>query len=301
MRFDFLIGFMVEASLILVAAKLARDAFFRIRGDNINQLVVQKKSIGAATTQAGYLIGVLLGFLGAIVVRGEDPSFWAIAGSVAVAGVVAIVLQLVADFISDALIFRRVRFRRRPMKQGAPPAAPAGVPGGTSAVEDVNVALAVGKAAVSIATGLVLRGALSDPEAGFLARIAWFAAAQAVMVLAILLYCRLTPYDDLAEIRRDNLAAGFPIAGILLAVGFVIEAAVASRPEATAAHAALAAAKFAGVSLVLVYVFRLLTVLVLLPKVNLAKAIEDEKHVAAGLQEGVSFVLASLIVTFFLT
>jgi uncharacterized membrane protein YjfL (UPF0719 family) len=300
MRFDFLIGFMVEASLILVVAKLARDAFFRIRGDNINQLVVQKKSVGAATTQAGYLIGVLLGFLGAIVVRGEDPSFWAIAGSVAVAGVVAIVLQLIADFLSDALIFRRVRFRRR-AGQGVLEAAAAGVPGGTSAVEDVNVALAVGKAAVSIATGLVLRGALSDPEAGFLARIAWFVAAQAVMVLAILLYCRLTPYDDLAEIRRNNLAAGYPIAGILLAVGFVIEAAVASRPEATAAHAALAAAKFAGVSLVLVYVFRLLTVFVLLPKVNLAKAIEDEKHVAAGLQEGVSFVLASLIVTFFLT
>ena len=35
-------------------------------------------------------------------------------------------------------------------------------------------------------------------------------------------------------------------------------------------------------------------------RVKLAAAIVQEKNVAAGVQEGVSFVLASLIVTFFL-
>jgi hypothetical protein len=84
-----------------------------------------------------------------------------------------------------------------------------------------------------------------------------------------------------------------------------MEAAVAGRAsaaaDASAAAAAIAAAKFFGISLVLVYVFRLITDFILLPRVKLAKAIVDEKHVAAGLQEGTSFVLASLIVTFFLT
>ena len=182
-----------------------------------------------------------------------------------------------ADLLSDKLIFRGVEPAR-----GASPRAPR-----------ANVALAVGKAAVSIATGLVLRGALSDPDASFLGRIGWFAAAQGVMVLAVLLYCRLTPYDDLGEIRRNNLAAGFPIAGILLAVGFVMEAAVSGRASESTQQAALQAAKFLGVSLVLVYAFRLITDFVMLPKLKLQQAIVEQKNVGAGIQEGISFVLAS--------
>jgi uncharacterized membrane protein YjfL (UPF0719 family) len=281
MRLDFLIGLIVEALLILIAAKLARDAFLKLRGYHVNQMVVEKRSLGAATSQSGYLIGVLLGFLGAVSGGGPDPSFVGVAISVATAGLVAIVLQLAADFVSDQLIFRGMR----PDK---------------NTVEDVNVTLALGKAAVSIATGLVLRGALSDPDATLVARVIWFAGAQAVMVLAVLLYCRLTPYDDLAEIRRNNLAAGFPIAGILIAVGLIMEAAVVGKHADSIAAATLGAGKFLGISLVLVYVLRLITSFILLPKVNLSKAIVDDKNVGAGLQEGIAFVLASLVVTYFL-
>ncbi|HEY0708446.1 MAG TPA: DUF350 domain-containing protein [Polyangia bacterium] len=283
MRLDFLIGFMVEALAILILAKFARDAFLRrSSGENVNQMVVQKRSIGAATSQAGYLIGVLLGFLGAVAVAGPKATFWGTAGSVALAGVTAIILQLLADLIADALIFRGVR----------PP---------KGETEDDNLTLAVGKAAVSIATGMILRGALSDPEASFVMRLAWFGAGQLVMVIAVLFYCWLTPYDDLREIRRNNLAAGFPIAGLLLAVGLVMEAAVGGRPSSSAADAALAAGKFFLISVNLVYVFRLITGYILLPKVKRAQAIVGDQSLAAGLQEGISFLLPALIVTFFMT
>jgi uncharacterized membrane protein YjfL (UPF0719 family) len=282
MRLDFLLGLMAEALLILLAAKLVRDRLCAARGYRVNALIVEAGSAGAAITQAGYLVGVLLGFLGAVSGRRPDAGFAGTALAVALAGLVAIVLQLVADLLSDRLIFR-------------------GVEDGKGEAAEGNVALAVGKAAVSIATGLVLRGALSDPDASFLGRVGWFAAAQAVMVLAVLLYCRLTPYDDLGEIRRHNLAAGFPIAGILLAVGFVMEAAVSGRASESTAQAALQGAKFLGVSLVLVYAFRLITDFVMLPKLQLQRAIAEQKNVGAGIQEGISFVLASLLVTFFLT
>jgi uncharacterized membrane protein YjfL (UPF0719 family) len=281
MRLDFLLGFMAEALVILIAAKLVRDRICGLRGYQVNEMIVQKGSVAAATTQAGYLVGVLLGFLGTISGKGADAAFLGVAGEIAVAGLTAIVLLTLADLLGDRLIFR-------------------GAPGPGGALEGANLALALGKAAVSVATGLVLRGAMSDPEASLLARIAWFAAAQAVMVVAVLIYCRLTPYDDLGEIGRNNLAAGFPIAGILLAVGFVMEAAVAGRSADSTQGAALQVAKFLGFSLVLVYAFRLITDFVMLPRVKLSRAIVEEKNVAAGLQEGVSFLLASLIVTFFL-
>jgi len=282
MRIDLLLGLMVEALALVFAAKFARDLLLKRRGYFVNELVVGQRSLGAATSQAGYLVGILLGFLGAISFVGRATGFLAMVGHVALFGLLAIVLQLLADRISGRLIFRGL-------------AAPKG------AVEDANLSHAVGKAAVSIATGLVLRGSMSDPAAGVLACVAWFAVGQALMAAAVLLYCRLTPYDDLAEIKRNNLAASFPIVGILLALGLVIEAAVATKGDGTMIQTALHVGKFLGVSLVLVYLFRVVASYVLLPKVKLANAIIDQRSVAAGLQEGVSFLLVSLIVTFFLS
>jgi uncharacterized membrane protein YjfL (UPF0719 family) len=277
MTFGYLLGFMLEALVIVVIAKLVRDRRLRARGQHVTEMIVTKRSAGAATTQAGYLIGVLLGFMGAVSARGEHPGFVSLAGFVALSGLLAIALLLVADELSDRLVFR-----------------------GLAEADDSNLALAVGKAAVSLATGLVLRGALASPETGLAGRIVWFAVAQAIMVLAVIVYFRLTPYDDLAEIKRNNVAAGFPVAGILLAVGLVMESAISGPPAASTVDAALGVGKFLGVSLALVYLFRLTTDLVLLPKVKLSRAIAEDGNVAAGIQEGVSFLLAALVVTFFL-
>jgi uncharacterized membrane protein YjfL (UPF0719 family) len=280
MTFLFVLGLMAEALLILLAAKLVRDAVCALRGTQVNEQIVAGRS-AAAVTQAGYLVGVLLGFLGAVHGAAVGESFFSNAAAVAVAGLVAIALQLLADLLGDKLIFR-------------------GVDDSASA-EANNLALAVGKAAVSLATGLVLRGAMSDSEATLLGRMGWFAAGQVVMVLAVVVYCRLTPYDDLAEIKRNNLAAGFPISGILLAVGFVMEAALSQPSAGSTGQSVIMTAELLGLSLLLVYAFRLIGDFVLLPKMKLSQAIVDQKNVGAGLQEGVSFVLASLLVTFFLT
>jgi uncharacterized membrane protein YjfL (UPF0719 family) len=282
MRIDLLLVLMVEALALLFVAKLARDRLLKRRGYFVNELVVGQRSLGAAVSQAGYLVGILLGFLGAISFAGRATGFFAMVGHVALFGLVAIVLQLLADQLSDRLLFRGL-------------VAPNG------AIGDTNVSHAMGKAAVSIATGLVLRGSMSDPTAGVVACVAWFAVGQALMVAAVLFYCRLTPYDDLAEIKRDNLAASFPIVGILLALGLIIEAAVATKGDGTMIQTVLHVGKFLGVSLVLVYVFRVVASRVLLPKVKLANAIVEQRSVAAGLQEGVSFLLVSLIVTYFLS
>jgi len=282
MRIELLLGLMVEALAILFVAKLARDQVLKRRGYLVNDRVVKQASLGASVSQVGYLIGVLLGFLGAISFAAQAPSFTSMAGHLALFGLLAVALQLVADILSDRLIFR-------------------GLAQATDPAEDDNVSLAVGKAGVSVATGLVLRGAMVDPSAGVAACVAWFVVGQALMVLAVLLYCRLTPYDDLGEIRGKNVAASFPIVGILLALGLVIEAAVATKGNDGLLSTALHVGKFLGVSLVLVYVFRLIASRVLLPRLKLSTAIVDRRSVAAGLQEGVSFLLVSLIVTFFLS
>ena len=57
MRFEFLLGLMIEALVILFIAKLARDRMLKQRGYRVNDLIVRQRSLGAAITQAGYLIG----------------------------------------------------------------------------------------------------------------------------------------------------------------------------------------------------------------------------------------------------
>lgn len=282
MRIELLIGLMVEALAILFLAKLARDQLLKRRGFSVNELVVKQSSVGAAIGQAGYLVGILLGFLGALSFAASAPTALSMVTHLALFGLMAVLLQLVADRLSDRLIFRGM----------------AAMPGAT---EESNLSLALGKAAVSVATGLVLRGAMIDPTAGVLSCVAWFFVGQLLMVLAVLFYCRLTPYDDLGEIKRNNVAASFPIVGILLALGLVVEAAIATKGVGELLPTVVHVGKFLGVSLVLVYVFRLLTNYVLLPKTKLAHAIVEQRSVAAGLQEGVSFLLVSLLVTFFLS
>jgi uncharacterized membrane protein YjfL (UPF0719 family) len=280
MQIHHLLGLMVEAFVIVFAAKLARDWVLKSRGYAVNQLVVKERSTGAAISQAGFMVGILLGFLGAISYASQAAGYWSLVAHIALFGMLAIALQIAADRISDRLIFH-------------------GLAG--EGVKDDNVSHSVGKAAVSIATGLVLRGSLADPSAGVLACLIWFVVGQTLMILAVLFYCRLTPYDDLAEIKRNNLAAAFPITGILIGLGLVIEAAVVAKGDTGVLDAALRVGKFLGVSLVLVWVFRLAASRILLPKAKLSSEIVEGKSVAAGLQEGVSFFLVSLIVTFFLS
>jgi uncharacterized membrane protein YjfL (UPF0719 family) len=271
---------MIEAFVIVFVAKLVRDWLLKSRGYAVNHLVVNERSAGAAISQAGYLVGILLGFLGAISFASRATGYGSLVAHIALFGLLAIALQTAADRISDRLIFH-------------------GLTG--EGVKDVNVSHALGKAAVSIATGLVLRGAMADPSAGVVACLVWFVVGQGLMILAVLFYCRLTPYDDLAEIKRNNLAAAFPLTGILIGLGMVIEAAVVAKGDGSVLDTALRVGKFLGVSLVLVYVFRLAATRILLPKAKLSSEIVDRRSVAAGLQEGLSFFLVSLIVTFFLS
>jgi uncharacterized membrane protein YjfL (UPF0719 family) len=280
MPIHLLFGLILEAFVILFVAKLARDWVLKTRGYLVDKLVVQERSSSAAISQAGYMIGILLGFLGTISFASKADGYGALVAHIALFGGLAIALQIAADRIGDRLIFRGLA------GEGA---------------KDDNVSHAVGRAAVSIATGLVLRGSLADPSAGVVACLIWFVVGQALMILAVLFYCRLTPYDDLAEIKRNNLAAAFPITGILIGLGLVIEAAVAVKGDGGALDSALRVGKFLGVSLVLVWGFRLAASRILLPKAKLSSEIVEGKSVAAGLQEGVSFFLVSLIVTFFLS
>ena len=298
MRLDFLLGIMAEALVILIVAKLVRDRLGALRGYRVNELIVQGGSVAAAVTQAGYLVGVLLGFLGAVSAVGADAGFLATVGAVALAGLTAIVLQLVADLLSDKLIFRGVEGTTATADRGDKVVPEAGASLGG---ERNNVALAVGKAAVSVATGLVLRGALSDPDASLLGRVGWFAAAQVVMVLAVLLYCRPDPLrrprrdpppqpGGRVPHRRDPAGGWLRDGGGRLGPGLRVD-------PASGAAGGQVPGRQPGARLCLPPHHRLRHA----PEAEAQAGHRRAEERRRGHPEGISFVLASLVVTFFLT
>lgn len=271
--------FLIEAVILVYVGKLARDGLSLMRGYRVNEIITVRNNVAAAIDLCGYLAGLVIGLLGSVVV---STSGWlAQASDVAVSGLVVIVVMLVADWVADVAVFRHIDDR-------------------AEIFERRNIALAIGRAAAALATGFVIRGALGHADTPLAVGLAWTAVGQVAMVIMVLIYQWLTPYDDLAEIRGNNIAAALPIAGILIAVGITVEAAVYGLSTSWF-HDLLAVATYLGASVGLVWLLRGLTDRFLLPGTCLVDEIQRDRNAGAGLIEGTSFVLGALVVSFFLS
>ncbi len=271
--------FLVETMIIVFLGKLARDGLALLRGYRVSEIITVRDNPAAAIDLCGYLFALVIGLVGSVVVSSEG--WLAQASDVAISGLVVIGALLLADWVADHAVFRHIDdhveiFERR------------------------NVALAIGRAGASLATGFVIRGALGHTDTPLAVGLAWIVVGQAAMVLMALAYQWLTPYDDLAEIKDNNIAAALPIAGILVAVGITVEAAVYGSTT-TWLEDLRAVAIYMVASIVLVWLLRWLTDKFLLPGTRLAQEIERDRNAGAGLIEGTSFVLGALVVAFFLS
>lgn len=90
-----------------------------------------------------------------------------------------------------------------------------------------NVAAAVASAGQLVASALVTSRAVVGSDAHDLGlSLAFFAIAQATLLVFVSLFRALTTYDDAEQIRGENLAAALSYAGVSVAVGIVVARAV---------------------------------------------------------------------------
>ncbi len=271
-------SFIIEALAILLVGKLVRDALSMARGYKPAELITVKDNPAAAIDLAGYVLALTLGLVGSIIISAD--SWLGQAADIAEVGLLVIGCLVVNDWITDKAIFR-------------------GLNDHAELNERQNIALAVGRAASAVATGLVIRGALGHDN-GLIVCLSWVALGQVALVVIALLYQWVTPYDDLAEIRTGNLAAGLPIAGILLAVGITVEAALHGKFHSWTDDLQ-AVAFYLAVSVVLLWILRWLTDLFMMPGTRLADEIARDRNYGAGLVEATSFVVGAELLAYFLT
>jgi uncharacterized membrane protein YjfL (UPF0719 family) len=264
--------------VVLTLAKLARDVVTRY---GLEEEIVAKGNVAVALRLSGYLLGVILVFLGAVYQPlgsadagygglGFDRAFglealWVFLYSLA--GIVALNLMRV---VTDRLVLYRFELERE-------------------IVQDQNVGAAATEFGVNVASGLVIAGAIAG-QGGPLNALAFFGLGLGVLILFALFYEWTTPFNIHDEIERDNPAVGITLGGNLVAIGLVIFKATFGDFVGWQ-EGILEFVVYSVVGFALLYVLRLAVDLVLLPHTRVSQ------QVAAGRNVGVAFVETAVVVS----
>ena len=272
--------------VVLLAAKLVRDIFTSYRVDHE---VVEKQNLAVALRLTGYMLGVIIIFLGALYQPltltgaeglGFDRAYWMEVLRVLAYSLAGIVALNLVRLLMDRLILYKFSLEKE-------------------VVEDRNAGSGAAEFGMYVAVGLVVAGAVSgegtggELEAALLA-LAFFCMGLALLVIFALFYEFTTPFDIHAEIEKDNAAVGIALGGNLIAIGLVTLKAVfgefAGWGESVAAFLTYGVLGF-----VLLYIVRLLIDLVLLPTVKVSNELSADRNVGVALIEGAVVISAALV------
>ncbi len=207
------IAYIFSAFVLFLAGKL----FYGMAHKNIkvNIELVKKDNLAFAISITGYYIGLLISILGVIV--GESNGLLTDLFDIVVYGLLAILLLNISSFLCDKIILRKFRVTKE-------------------IIEDQNSGTGAVEAAVMIASGLVIYGAVSGEThnffenlsigyllSGIISTIAFWVIGQFVLIITSFIYDLLTPYSIHEHIEKDNVAVGVGFSGAIIALGILIK------------------------------------------------------------------------------
>jgi uncharacterized membrane protein YjfL (UPF0719 family) len=274
----------------LLVAKVVQDLVTRY---SINQQVTGENNAALGLSLAGYYLGVVFVFVGALyqpltVVRDDDwaptsATYWGEVLEVVVYALIGIVVLNAARIVVDRLVLHTFQTEKEIVE---------GRNTGTGAVEF----------GVYLATGLVIAGSIagtgSTEAAGAevsalesaLRSLVFLGLGMAVLILYSLFYQLTTSYDIHDEIEQGNTAVGVALAGNLIAVGVVTFKAVFGEFVGWAESLA-GFLVFAVLGFVLLFVVRQIADIVLLPGAKLQQVLSADRNL------GVAFIISAVVIS----
>lgn len=164
-----------------------------------------------------------------------------------------------------------------------------------------NTAVGMVEASMFIATGFILKGSLSGVGGTFsqsiLSALLFFVLGQAALLLFGFLYELVTPFNVRAEIKKNNLAAGIGLGGILMALGIILMGSV-SGPFTGWASDIKGFFIYTGYGMAALLIFRSLIDRVLLPTTSLAVEVKEDQNVAALIVVESAIAAVALLIAF---
>jgi len=258
---------------LLVLGKWLYDALHRrfvLRTE-----LVEKDNLAVALAVSGYYLGLVI-VLGGVV---SGPASFSVIDDViglVIFGVLGTVLLNLSAWVNDAVVFSKFDNERE-------------------IVEDRNAGMGAVEAGNYIAVGLITAGAMSG-EGGLVPGLVYWFAGLVALIVAGLLYDKMTSYDLHDEIEKDNVAVGVAFAGVLIGFGNIIR--LAGEGDFVSWNQSLTEfGYYTVVGLFLLPLVRLFADKVLLPGARLSdELVKDQPNLGAGVLEAVSYVAASMLI-----
>ena len=213
--------YVVLGLAVLFIAKVVQDLITRY---SINQQVTGENNAALGLSLAGYYLGVVFVFVGALyqplsVIRDDDwkptsAGYWGEVLEVLIYALVGIVVLNVARLVVDRLVLHTFQTEKE-------------------IVEQRNIGAGAVEFGVYLATGLVIAGSIagtgSTEAAGAevsaldsaLRSLVFLGLGMVVLIVYSLFYQLTTSYDIHGEIEQGNTAVGVALAGNLIAIGLV--------------------------------------------------------------------------------
>ncbi len=248
---------------------------------NVKSELVDKDNFAFSVSYVGYFIGLLLAIGSAVI--GPSVDLLKDVEDIFIYGILAIILLNLSRLINDKLILNKFSSRKE-------------------IIEDQNTGTGVVEAANSIASGLIIFGAISgdpgDEMSGILSALAFWGIGQVLMIITAKVYNMMVSFDVHDYIEKDNVAVGIGFAGALIALGNIIQFGIADDFESWDITAIRLGSEVL-IGLIMLPIVRFLADKILLPGRNLTDELinQEKPNNGAALIEAFSYIGGSILIT----
>jgi uncharacterized membrane protein YjfL (UPF0719 family) len=271
--------YLAMAFVIFLVGKMVYQLLHR--SISVKEELVKKDNLAFSLSHVGYFIGLLLSVGSAIV--GPSNGLVNDIIDIAVYGGLAIILLNISVFITDKVLLRSFSVRKE-------------------IIEDQNSGTGIIEGAVSVASGLIIFGAVTGESdsliSGIISAVVFWAVGQVALIITSKMYNLITPYNIHEHIEKDNVAVGIGYAGALIAMANLIRFGISGDFEGWGVTLSGAGLEVA-VGLVLLPVMRYVTDKILLPGESLTNEIinQERPNIGAAIIEAFAYIGGSVLIT----
>ncbi len=276
MSWDQILTGFVYLAIVLVLVVIGKWVYALLhRGFVLQTELVENDNAALALTIAGYYLGLAI-VLGAVVSGPGSGVLTEDGIDLVVFGLMAIVLLNLSGWINDKIIFSKLDNQKE-------------------IIQDRNTGMGAIEGGNHVAVGLITAGALAG-EGGLLSAAVFWILGEAGLIVAALLYEKMTSFDLHEQIENDNTAVGLAFAGVLIGFGNIIR--LAGEGDFVSWTQSLSEfGYYAIMGLILLPLVRMFTDKVLLPGARLSdELVQDVPNVGAGAIEATMYLAASVLI-----
>lgn len=273
------LGYILSGFIIFIIGKIAyKQLHPKI---NIQQELVEKDNLAFIISYVGYFAALTIAIGGSIV--GESYGFITDIQHIFIYGIAATFLLLIAAWISNKVILNKFDLKKE-------------------IITDKNEGSGIIEAAIYIANGLILYGALvGESETlveGITTFFVYWAIGNIVLIIASKIFIAWMSYSIHDEVEKDNVAAGVSFSGAILAIGIITMNAILD-PFVDWTTTLILISTQTVMGCVLLPIMRVFADKILLPGRKLTDEIinQEKPNIGAGLIEAFAYIASAILIT----